>query len=244
MGFNSVALGDSLMCQEDTTDTFLAMRALACVGVIVPQLLRVLVICLLLSIPALAQEKSAPEVVRSSGAQNPILFADVASLLSTYKLAAGDVISIRVFGEDDLSREKIRLSDAGTIPYPALGELKALGLTIGELERTITQGLKAGYLVNPRVSVQIDEYRPFFINGMVERPGSYPFQPGLTVLKASSLAGGFKERASFGKISIIRKVMSRPGRSGTLILNRVSGRYGIHRRKFLAGLLSELVDRN
>lgn len=130
---------------------------------------------------------------------------DVASLLSTYKLAAGDVITIRVFGEDDLSREKIRLSDAGTIPYPVLGEVRALGLTIGEIEKTITAGLTGRYLVNPRVSITIEEYRPFYINGMVERPGGYPFQPGLTVLKASSLAGGFKERASFSKISIIRE---------------------------------------
>jgi protein involved in polysaccharide export with SLBB domain len=130
---------------------------------------------------------------------------DVARLLSVYKLAAGDVITIRVFGEDDLSREKIRLTDAGTIPYPVLGEVKALGLTIGEIERTITKGLDGRYLINPRVSVTIEEYRPFYINGMVERPGGYPFQPGLTVLKAASLAGGFKERASFNKISIIRE---------------------------------------
>jgi polysaccharide export outer membrane protein len=130
-------------------------------------------------------------------------YLDVASLLSTHKLAAGDVID-PCLRRGRFSRER-STSDAGTIPYPALGELKALGLTIGELERTITKGLKAGYLVNPRVSVQIEEYRPFFINGMVERPGSYPFQPGLTVFKASTLAGGFKERASFGKISIIRE---------------------------------------
>ncbi len=130
---------------------------------------------------------------------------EVASLLSTYKLAAGDVITIRVFGEDDLSREKVRLSDAGTIPYPVLGEVKALGLTIGEIEGSITKGLDGRYLKNPRVSVTIDEYRPFYINGMVEKPGGYPYQPGLTVLKASSLAGGFKERASFSKISIIRE---------------------------------------
>jgi protein involved in polysaccharide export with SLBB domain len=137
---------------------------------------------------------------------------DVASLLSNYKLAAGDVITIRVFGEDDLSREKIRLSDAGTIPYPVLGEVQALGLTIGEIEKSITAGLTGRYLVNPRVSITIEEYRPFYINGMVERPGGYPFQPGLTVLKASSLAGGFKERASFSKISIIREgdATSRP----------------------------------
>lgn len=142
------------------------------------------------SLPARAQE---------------VLPKDVAALLSTYKLAAGDVITIRVFGEDDLSREKIRLSDAGTIPYPVLGEVRALGLTIGEIEKSITTGLTGRYLVNPRVSVTIEEYRPFYINGMVERPGGYPFQPGLTVLKASSLAGGFKERASFSKISIIRE---------------------------------------
>jgi polysaccharide biosynthesis/export protein VpsN len=136
---------------------------------------------------------------------------DVVSLLSTYKLAAGDVITIRVFGEDDLSREKIRLTDAGTIPYPVLGEVKALGLTIGEIERSITIGLTGRYLVNPRVSVTIDEYRPFYINGMVEKPGAYPFQPGLTVLKASSLAGGFKERASFSKITIIYENAQKAG---------------------------------
>lgn len=130
---------------------------------------------------------------------------DISRLLSNYKLAAGDVITIRVFGEDDLSREKIRLSDAGTIPYPVLGEVKALGLTIGAIEKSITDGLRGGYLVNPRVSVTIEEYRPFYINGMVTSPGGYPYQPGLTVLKAASLAGGFKERASFSKISIIRE---------------------------------------
>jgi polysaccharide biosynthesis/export protein VpsN len=135
----------------------------------------------------------------------------VTSLLSTYQLAAGDVISIRVFGEDDLSREKVRLTDAGTIPYPVLGEIRARGLTIGEIERTITNGLSGRYLVNPRVSVTVEEYRPFYINGMVERPGAYPFIPGLTVLKASSLAGGFKERASFSKITIIRESNPKAG---------------------------------
>ena len=151
----------------------------------------------------------APTQAQTPGATTPATpippLVDVARLLSNYKLAAGDVITIRVFGEDDLSREKVRLSDAGTIPYPVLGEVKALGLTIGEIERSITKGLDGRYLINPRVSVTIEEYRPFYINGMVERPGGYPYQPGLTVLKAASLAGGFKERASFSKISIIRE---------------------------------------
>jgi len=124
---------------------------------------------------------------------------------SSYRLGAGDVVNIRVFGEDDLSKEKIRLTDAGTVPYPVLGELRVLGMTVGDLERLITEGLKGRYLVNPRVSVQIDEYRPFYVNGMVDKPGGYPYQPGLTVRKAASLAGGFKERASSSKMYVIRE---------------------------------------
>ena len=132
----------------------------------------------------------------------------VADLRSTYKLAAGDVITILVFGEDDFTKEKIRLTDVGSIMFPSLGEINVLGRTIGDLERLITNGLRGRILVNPQVAVQIVEYRPFYINGMVEKPGGYPFQPGLTVRKAASLAGGFKERAALNKIHVIRELDS------------------------------------
>ena len=131
--------------------------------------------------------------------------AQQGSAVSTYKLGAGDIISIRVFGEDDLSREKILITDAGTVPYPVLGELKILGRTVGELERQVTEGLRGRYLVNPRVSVTIDQYRPFFVNGQVASPGAYAYQPGLTVAKAISLAGGLKERASVNKMFVLRE---------------------------------------
>lgn len=124
--------------------------------------------------------------------------------LSTYKLGAGDMITVKVLGEDDLRRDKIRLSDAGTISFPVLGEIRVKGMTVGALEEYITKGLKGRYLLNPQVNVSIDEYRSFFVNGMVDKPGGYPFAPGLTVRKAISIAGGFKERASRDKISIIR----------------------------------------
>ena len=114
------------------------------------------------------------------------------------------MISIRVLGEDDLKRERVRLSDAGTVSFPVLGEIPVKGMTVGALQEYITRGLKGRYLVNPQVTVSIDEYRNFFVNGMVERPGGYPYAPGLTVRKAISLAGGFKERASRDKINIIR----------------------------------------
>lgn len=127
-----------------------------------------------------------------------------ADTFSRYRLSTGDVISIVVYGEEDLKREKVRLTDAGTISYPVLGEIQIRGKTIGELERILTDGLRGSYLVNPRVAVTIDEYRPYFIGGQVSNNGSFPYQPGLTVRKAVSVAGGFKERASMSKITIVR----------------------------------------
>lgn len=124
--------------------------------------------------------------------------------LSRYRLGSGDLISIRVLGEDDLTRNKIRLSDAGTVSMPVLGEIRVKGMTVGALEDYITQNLKGRYLVNPQVTVAIDEYRQYFVNGQVERPGGYAYSPGMTVRKAITVAGGFKERAHRDRINIIR----------------------------------------
>ncbi len=130
--------------------------------------------------------------------------AQLSPELSSYKLNSGDMITVRVLGEDDLKREKVRLSDAGTMSFAVLGEIKVRGMTVGALEEYITKGLKGRYLLNPQVTVTIDEYRNFYVNGMVERPGGYPYSPGLTVRKAITLAGGYKERASRDKVNIIR----------------------------------------
>ncbi len=126
------------------------------------------------------------------------------SELRSYRLGAGDVINISVYGEEDLSKQKYRLPDSGLIMFP-FGEVRALGLSIAELETRIADGLRGKYLVHPRVSVSMDEYRPFFINGLVEHPGAYPYKSGLTVRMAVSIAGGFKERASQGNIFVQRE---------------------------------------
>ncbi|WP_432472285.1 polysaccharide biosynthesis/export family protein [Amphritea sp. HPY] len=129
--------------------------------------------------------------------------SSAAEKLSDYQLGSGDLLSIKVFGEDDLSIE-VRLSDAGTLAYPFLGEMDVLNMTIKELSETITVGLADGYLINPNVYVTVLEYREFFINGEVEKPGGYPYQPGLTLQKAVAIAGGFTERASKTKLFIAR----------------------------------------
>ena len=120
-----------------------------------------------------------------------------------YKLGTGDMVRIQVYDEEDLYLEA-RVSDGGTISYPFLGELTVSLSTPAQLESFISKKLQGHYLVNPKVSVDILEYRPFYVNGEVEDPGGFPFQPGITVRKAVSVAGGFKERASKDKIFIIR----------------------------------------
>lgn len=124
---------------------------------------------------------------------------------NAYKLAAGDVIQIKVYAEPDLSFEKIKLTENGNFNYPFVGEIDAKGLTAFELQDKITNTLKGDFLVDPRVSVSVVEYRQFFISGEVKNPAGYPYQPGLTIRRAITLAGGLTERASERKITIVRE---------------------------------------
>jgi polysaccharide export outer membrane protein len=130
--------------------------------------------------------------------------AQARGLSASYVLGPGDLIAVQVFDEPEMSIET-RISDRSTISYPFLGELSVNGLTALRLEDTITARLKGPYLINPEVTVSILEYRPLFVNGEVEKPGGFPFSPGLTVRKAISLAGGFKERANKGRINVVRE---------------------------------------
>ena len=125
-----------------------------------------------------------------------------AEVFSDYRLGTGDKISVKVFGEEELSSE-FTLSDAGTISYPFLGEITALDITIGELTRLLINRLSDGYLINPSINIEVIAYREFYINGEVKTPGAYPYQPGLTLQKAVALAGGFSERASSSKIYVL-----------------------------------------
>ena len=120
-----------------------------------------------------------------------------------YTLNAGDSIRIYVYGEPDLTFESLLIGQNGRISYPFLGELKVAGRTAGDVQQTLIEGLKPDYLVDPRVSVSIVKYRPFFVNGAVNNPGGLDFQPGLTLRKAISLAGGFTERANTKEMMVI-----------------------------------------
>ena len=85
-----------------------------------------------------------------------------------------------------------------------LGVLEIKGLTVKETEELITKRLSEGFFKNPRVSIYITKYRNFFVTGEVKSPGGYPYEEGLTVLKAVTLAGGFSDKAAKGRVKIKR----------------------------------------
>lgn len=122
-----------------------------------------------------------------------------------YVLQSGDQIYIQVFNDPDLTMEAT-VAQSGSINYSYLGPIEVAGQTAEQLADSITSKLRDGYLKDPSVNVTIQRYGSFFIDGEVSRPGSYPFEPGLTLAKAVSLAGGMTDRASDRKMVLSREV--------------------------------------
>jgi polysaccharide export outer membrane protein len=77
-------------------------------------------------------------------------------------------------------------------------------MTVVEAEVAIKAAYKPDYVKEPRISIQVLNYRPFYIMGQVNSPGSYPYVNGITVLEAVVIAGGFTKRAKESKMQIIR----------------------------------------
>jgi polysaccharide biosynthesis/export protein VpsN len=134
-----------------------------------------------------------------------IAFSSQAQELSQYRLGADDEISVNVFNEPDLSLAKTRVAANGSISMPLIGQVVVKGLTIDEVEIKITKLYLGDYLKKPDVSVAIVEYRQFYVNGEVNKPGGYSYRDGMTIQRAVSLAGGFTERASRSKIRLMRE---------------------------------------
>ena len=130
----------------------------------------------------------------------------VASAGSTagYTLGPGDSIKVAVYGFDAMAGS-YTVSDAGTISLPMLSTLQVAGKSATELETEIAGVLRTRDLApNANVSVQVEKYRPFYILGEVQRPGQYPYVPGMTVLTAVSIAGGYTFRANKRVASVDR----------------------------------------
>lgn len=127
----------------------------------------------------------------------------LASKTSDIRFEPGDKMRVVVFGEDKLSGE-YQVDTGGYVSVPLAGSIKAAGLTKPELEVAIAKKLKGEYLRNPRVTIEVMNFRPFYVLGEVQKPGEYPYRNGLNVLSAIAIAGGATYRASTSKVYIQR----------------------------------------
>ena len=112
-----------------------------------------------------------------------------------YSLAPGDKIRVIVFGEDTLTGEYV-ITSGGNLSFPLVGNLRATDKTVEQLQVALATALSDGYVNNPRVSIQVISFRPFYILGEVNRPGEYPVSTGLTLEQAVASAGGYTYRAN------------------------------------------------
>ena len=138
-----------------------------------------------------------PQAVVSPGER----LASASSLETEYRLGVGDRIKVNVFNEPGLSGE-FAVNDAGNISFPLIGDVRAIGSTPGEVAGVVEEKLADGYLREPKLSVEVAVYRPYYILGEVKAPGQYPYASGLTVVNAVATAQGFTPRAQKGVVFI------------------------------------------
>ncbi len=126
-----------------------------------------------------------------------------------YTLASGDRLRVIVFGQDGLSNT-YAVNSSGSLSMPLIGAVRAQGLTTVALERSVEARLRAGFIREPKVSIEVDAYRPFFVLGEVVTAGQYPFINGMTVETAVAVAGGFSPRANKNEVDLTRVVEGQP----------------------------------
>lgn len=126
-----------------------------------------------------------------------------------YELGSGDRVRIIVFGQDALSNS-YAVDGAGFVSLPLVGPVRAAGLTTRALQGGVEARLRDGFVREPRVSVEVEAFRPFFVLGEVTTAGQYPFVNGLTAQTAVAIAGGFTPRAYQWDVDLTRIVNGRP----------------------------------
>jgi protein involved in polysaccharide export with SLBB domain len=157
---------------------------------------------------ACSSSKAPPVPAAATGSAGavatPTDAAAVADTVAGYTLGPGDKVRLTVFRHEDLSGE-FDVDGEGFLAMPLVGEIRGAGLNARQLESQIEERLKeGGYLVNPQVSLEVLNYRPFYIIGEVNNPGSYQYVNGMTVINAVALAGGFSYRADQDDIIVTR----------------------------------------
>lgn len=121
-----------------------------------------------------------------------------------YTLDTGDAVRVTVYGEAELTTT-YRIDDGGAVSFPLVGPVQVRGLTTQVAAARIAAALAAGYIREPSVAVEIEQYRPFFIQGAVKNGGQFAYVYGMTVRAAISTAGGFSDTAERTRAVIHRR---------------------------------------
>ncbi|MGJ0392324.1 MAG: polysaccharide biosynthesis/export family protein [Methylocystis sp.] len=141
------------------------------------------------------------------GDYRPELFVATAS--DPYTLAAGDRLRVIVFGQDALSNT-YSVDGAGRIAMPLIGSVPVQGRSVPEVEREIAAQLRNGFIREPRISVEVEAFRPFFVLGEVTNAGQYPYVEAMTARTAVAIAGGFGPRGYQGAVDVTRVIDGNP----------------------------------
>ncbi len=120
-----------------------------------------------------------------------------------YTLGPRDKIKISVFNQDDLSGEYV-LDGDGRFSMPLIGSVQAEGLSPADLQRRLVDMLRPDYLVNPRIFIEVANYRPYYLIREVLQTGAFPYVDGMTYLTAIAIAGGYSYRAKKHNVYVIR----------------------------------------
>jgi len=126
-----------------------------------------------------------------------------AAMDAPYQLASGDRLRVIVFGQDNLTNS-FSVDGAGNIAMPLIGLVHAQGASTAQLAGEIEAKLRGGYLREPKVSVEVEAYRPFFVLGEVTASGQYPYINGMTAQTAVAVAGGFSPRGEQTGVDVTR----------------------------------------
>jgi len=158
---------------------------------------------ILLAVPWLALATACPPAPGSYVWFDQYKVAAQAS--SAYVVAAGDLISVRVYNQEAMSA-RVRVRDDGRISLPFLGDVEAAGHQPSELAKQLQVLLKE-YVVNPVVTVSLEEPRTLevYVVGEVARPGRYQLEPSASVLQVLAAAGGLTPFASPDRIFVLRR---------------------------------------
>ena len=138
----------------------------------------------------------------NDGRDAPML-PQTTSTNTEYRLGAGDQVRVTVFGQEQLSGE-FKVDGSGNLAMPLIGEVKASNASVRGLEQAIARKLADGYVRDPKVSVEVQTFRPFYIMGEVNRPGQYNYANGMTAAQAVAMAGGFTYRGRQDYVLITR----------------------------------------